>query len=119
VLEQVGKLLARLHEACCYLDDRGIAQLSVCREGVALEGVEGVMALRRPSPRRACGDLARLRRWLGRAEWESVERGYGALAESAWVLRLAAVRRTASEPRMSRHECRAVSREHPAAAGGL
>src|SRR5207248_4013022 len=29
MLEGVGRLLARLHEACCYLDVRGTAQLSV------------------------------------------------------------------------------------------
>jgi hypothetical protein len=111
MLEQVGRLLARLHEACCYLDERGVGQLSVGREGPVLEGVEGVTALRRPSARRASGDLNRLRRLLGEAEWACVERGYGGERRRA--------PEGLSSPVEARHERRAVSRERAAAAGGL
>ena len=94
VLRQLGALMARLHEACCYLDRQGLDQLCVQllpqTEGVApgkvtpkvmLQDVDGVRAARRPQATSAQRDMARLRSRLNAigcelADWAEVLQGF-------------------------------------------
>jgi heptose I phosphotransferase len=88
VLRQLGRLLARLHDACCYGEHEAPPVLAV-RRGEAgpelvLEDVERITPLRRPSPCRASRDLARARAYLqqlgcGPGDWQEVRAGYAEL----------------------------------------
>ncbi|MFO0878625.1 MAG: lipopolysaccharide kinase InaA family protein [Gemmataceae bacterium] len=57
VLRQVGQILARMHDACCYFTQESLERLAVQPNGpdfkLVLESVEGIQATRRPR-----GDLA-------------------------------------------------------------
>lgn len=87
VLHQLGQLLARLHEACCYLNDRGLdafaVQLCDGEESarLVLAQIEGIQAARRPNTIRAGRDLARLHAFLSShgatlTDWRTVLQGH-------------------------------------------
>jgi heptose I phosphotransferase len=84
LLRQLGVLLARLHEANCYLEDPEPAlavRLGGASPAAVLEGVEGVAVRRGGRAGRIRRDLGRLRRWLaeagcGRADLRQFLAGY-------------------------------------------
>lgn len=87
VLGQLGQLLARLHDACCYLDDRSLQALAVRSEDgkldVVFEHVEGITPQRRPQAACASADLDRVRAFLleqgcDLADWREVRQVYSA-----------------------------------------
>jgi heptose I phosphotransferase len=88
VLRQLGGLLARLHDACCYGESEVVVALAVRHEEggptLVLENVEGITPLRRPHPARASRDLSRVRAYLqergcGPDDWREVLRGHAEL----------------------------------------
>lgn len=86
ILHQLGLILARLHDACCYGDAQLLSALAI-HEGpgphLLLEHVDGLSALRRPHTHRARGDLQRIRDYLHEQgcaphDWQHVLQGYAA-----------------------------------------
>lgn len=93
VLHQVGQLLARLHEACCYLDNRALTAFAVRpaptgettepAATVVLEHTDGIHPARRPNTILAARDLASLHTYLSDhgcslADWRVVLQGHAA-----------------------------------------
>jgi hypothetical protein len=86
VLQGSGALLARLHQACCYLApsaDIGLlaVQLSARSHRVLLQDIDGVRPARAPSLLQTRRDHERLRRWLvaagcGPEELRHMDHGY-------------------------------------------
>lgn len=88
VLRELGHLMARMHEACCYGTDDLAAALAVLPEPdgthLVLDNVEGINPLRRPTPGRAVRDLQVLHDYLatqgcGSTDWHEVRQGYDEL----------------------------------------
>ncbi len=86
VLHQAGALLARLHQACCYLtrdDADGLlaVQWSAGPHRVLLQNIDGIEPARTALPWRARRDHDWLRRWLiaagcGREDLQPMDLGY-------------------------------------------
>ncbi len=69
VLQQTGSLLARMHQACCYLTRSatiGLLAVQVSAEPhrVLLQDIAGIESARAPDLAQTCRDHARLRRFL-------------------------------------------------------
>jgi len=69
VLRLTGALLARMHQACCYLTRAATigllaVQISAEPHRVLLQDIDGIKSARAPRLSRSCRDHARLRRWL-------------------------------------------------------
>src|SRR5262249_23786560 len=93
VLRELGGFVARLHEACCYLDEAALTALCVHAADapcVVLEHAHGIHASRRPQPARAARDVARLHEFLTHhgcelADWREVLHGHAAALQPAIV----------------------------------
>lgn len=105
VPRQVGRLLARMHEACCYLEESALAALAVQpgdgEPELVLESVEGVTPSRRPSPCRASRDVKRVQAFLieqgcGGDDVRAMEEGYAELTAPAPAVASTAADRAAS-----------------------
>ncbi len=92
---QLGRLLARLHEACCYLEPNGLNALAVQLLGeepvLVLEHTEGITPLRRSSPGRAARDVQRIAVFLNeqgydRGSLAKLKQGYAEVAASTPVV---------------------------------
>jgi heptose I phosphotransferase len=93
LLYQAGALLARLHEACCYLEqpDALVVRVDPQTRELVLglsPTIGGVVLERRPNQARAWRDRLELRRQLsmalgdGSSHWLHFERGYGSTSTS-------------------------------------
>ncbi len=88
VLFQVGRMLARMHEGCCYLARNGLGAIVVLLDpdgrprGVGLEDGSAVIPRRVPSPARARRDMMAFRAYFAASVgdpaswWGDVEQGY-------------------------------------------
>ncbi|MFO0926011.1 MAG: lipopolysaccharide kinase InaA family protein [Gemmataceae bacterium] len=89
LLHQLGTLLARLHDACCYLDTSAMTAFAVrppspgtdAPATLVLEHIDGIQPARRPNTILASRDLAGLQTYLSAhgctlADWRMVLQGH-------------------------------------------